>query len=230
METHLAVLRRVGALLLTYAALHVLALAGDLLASQPHAFTVDVVALVLGLLLQRGSLGAARFTAFVHALALACAAGGLVALVVVLALHLVPHLWSRPSSAHEWLMLVWGAGWWLADVSVSLWIVRQLRSPALEAALARARRGSTTSSLRWGAGVGLLLATLIVPAAMFVGRRQLSLEPLAVAAVEQRLGAGWQVELVRMSTTPRGWSAHVIAQRGDEVRELDVGAPPPELE
>jgi hypothetical protein len=229
MHSHLDVLRRVGQVLLIYCGLHLFAVVGDVLSQQPHSFAVDALTGVLGLLLVRGSLGAARFTAFVHALTLACAAGAIVALLVVVTLHLGPRVTMPHDCVHEWLLLVWGAGWWMADLGLSLWVVLTLRDPAVEAALSRSRRGSTVTSLRWGAGVGFALAALVVPAAICLQRAQAGVEPLAFAAVEQRLGPGWHMELLSFEKRPKRWLAHVRAQRGDEVRQLDVGDPAPGL-
>jgi hypothetical protein len=162
MHSHLWVLRRVGTLLVVFGALHAFALAGDLVAEQPHAFSVDAATLILGVLLGRGHLAAVRVTAFVHALALAAATGIFVALDYKIALHrLPPSLLHRPASFVEWLPLVWSAGWLAADVAIAFVVVRELRAPAVEAALARTRRGSARASMRWGAGVGLGLAALL---------------------------------------------------------------------
>lgn len=227
MAPHLPILRRVGIVLLIYFGLHLFSLAGDLLSEQTHSFTIDLSALVLGLLLMRGNLAAARVATFLNSLTLALTAGGLVALAVVFALHLGPRIELPHASFHEWLLAIWTTGWCVADLGVTVWIVRELREPAVEVALAHDQRGSTRTSLRWGVGVGLALATLILPLAIVLHRVEAELEPLAFAAAEQRIGAGWQMQLVSFSKGPVRWTAHVTARRGDEVREVDVGDPPP---
>jgi hypothetical protein len=225
LEPHVYALRRVGNVLLVYFALHLLSVLADVLLAQSHSFTLDVMSLVLGLLLRRGSLGAARFTTFVYALSVAFAAGAVVILALVVALHLGPHV---PLSLGWGSLLVccWLGFWYVAELAMFVWILRELLDPAVEEALAAARRGSTRSMLFWGGGVGLAFAALLLPFAMLLGHFQAQFQPLVDAAVEKKLGPGWQVNISAFMKGPQHWKAHVVARKGKEVRELDLSDDP----
>jgi hypothetical protein len=122
MDVQLAVLRRVGQVLLVFCGLHLFAFLGDVMAQQAHAFIVDGLTGGLGLMLACGRLGGSRRLALVHALTLIVAAAGAVVLVVALGAQRGAFA-LPPDCAHEWLQRVWSAGWWLADLVLTLWIV-----------------------------------------------------------------------------------------------------------
>src|SRR5262245_11331872 len=76
MESHASILRRVGIVMLVYFGIRTFGLAFDFATGVSHSFTVDLLTLILGILLVTGSLGAARWVAFLTAFELAgCAIG-----------------------------------------------------------------------------------------------------------------------------------------------------------
>jgi hypothetical protein len=46
-------------------------------------------------------------------------------------------------------------------------------------------------------------------------------------AVERQLGPGWRTDIASFHKGGEHWRAHVIARRGSETRELDIGDEPP---
>ena len=118
MQPPLPPVQRVGAVLLIFCALHSFSVVGDLLAAQPHALSIDLMTGLFGTLLLRGHLGAARW-------ALLCAVMGALIVGAGLPLRLLSPL-PAPTSAHEWLRMVWADGWWIADLALLSWTAREL--------------------------------------------------------------------------------------------------------
>jgi hypothetical protein len=50
----------------------------------------------------------------------------------------------------------------------------------------------------------------------------------AVAAAKQQLGDGWEIRVTQLNANNNAWRAHVVARKGSDIRELDVGEPAPE--
>jgi hypothetical protein len=220
MELHRVALRRVGIALLVYLGLRTAGLFVDFVTGASHSFTIDVLSLILGILLLQGSLGAARWVAFITAFGLAMTIAGVV--IGVPAAFFVAHgMWGHLMVApHD----VWGPFAIALDVLFAVWVLRQLRAPTVEEALAAAGRGSIRRAQRWGTGFGLgsiaLIFAIMIPFMIMWPR----ITAPAVAAAHQQLGDDWQVQVTRYYTSSRaGWKAHVIARRGNEVKELDVG-------
>jgi hypothetical protein len=49
----------------------------------------------------------------------------------------------------------------------------------------------------------------------------------AVEAARRQLGDGYAYQVTSFNVNGKAWRAHVVAWRGDEVKQLDVGDPPP---
>src|SRR5512146_2108689 len=72
-----AILRRVGVAMLIYVGLRTAGLVFDFATGASHSITIDLLSLILGILLIRGSLGAARWVAFLSAFELGMTVLGL---------------------------------------------------------------------------------------------------------------------------------------------------------
>ena len=213
------ILRRVGNALLVFCAFHVAGAIADFVTSSSHSISIDLTALVLGLCLRNGSLGAARWTAFLFTLQLVTIGGG------VLILPIVGWMARDQLSGLMTLGVAWGVLMTAAEAIFAWWVLRELGDPTVEAALAGAQRGSIRRASRWGVGVGVGL--LVITSA--VGLVCYSLWPRwtapAVAAAQAQLGPGWEISVRTINSSSSGWRAHVVARRGGEIKELDVHSP-----
>lgn len=221
MASHVFILRRVGVAMLVYVGLRTAGLVFDFVTGASHSVTIDLLSLVLGLLLLRGSLGAARWVAFLSGFELAATALGFGIGVPLL-------LWfgrGLPSGFPVGASLWWGVVEIAFDVLFAVWVLRQLRQPEVEEALVWRQRGSIRRAQRWGVGFGggmmALVAAILVPLALMWPR----VAAPAVAEAHRRLGDDWAIQVTSYHWGPAAWKAHVVARRGDQVQELDVGGP-----
>jgi hypothetical protein len=159
MESYALVLRRVGVALLAYFALHLFTMVFDYAADTSHAFSVDLLSLVLSVMLLQGSLVAARWTAFFTSARLAATALGVVALPLLV--YTVPEV--RRELGFD-LGFVWGGAAVALNVGFDVWLLRELADAPVEAALVSARRGSIRRAATFGAalcvGVTLVAGTV----------------------------------------------------------------------
>lgn len=217
-----AILRRVGVAMLIYLGLRTAGLVFDFATGASHSVTIDLLSLILGILLIRGSLGAARWVAFLTAFEL-----GMTVLAVGVGVPLALVWWRRLfAGLHVGGDMAWGLVALALDVVFAVWVLRELRQPEVEEALAAARRGSIRRAQRWGLGFAAGSVVLMLAIAIPVARMWPRWTAPAVEAAHRQLGDDWQVQVTTYRSGPSGWKAHVIARRGDEVKELDVGSEP----
>src|SRR5438874_3623686 len=138
MEPHVPILRRVGLALLIYVGVRFVGLIADFAMGASHSVTIDLSSLTLGILLVRGNVRAARWVVFLMAFELTSAALCVVVGVPVAALVVRGLL----ADVRFDLALVWSLFAVVLDVAFALWVLRELGDPAVEAALAAARRPS----------------------------------------------------------------------------------------
>ncbi|MDB4968169.1 MAG: hypothetical protein JWN44_3858 [Myxococcales bacterium] len=155
MESHALILRRVGAALLAYFALHLFSMVFDYATDTTHSFSVDLLSLVLSLLLLQGHLGAARWIAFFTSARLAATALGVVALPLVMVW--LPEVRSELALDATW---VWGAGAVALNVAFDVWRLRERSDAPVEDARAVTRRGSIRGAIYWGAGLCIVVTLL----------------------------------------------------------------------
>ena len=222
---HVAILRRVGVVLLAFFALHFLSLIIDLMSSNVHSYSLDLGALILGILLFRGSLGAARFMAFMVSAHLAAIAAMCVVFPIVFARILPSSMWHQVKTAD----LVGGVALLLffiaLEVATSVWILRELRREDVADALARAHKKPLGGPIRVGVGVGgglvlLVGGTFLLLAPIFQGLERLS--EVAKARASAQVGQGYEITVERINSFNDHWRAHVKATHGSEVKELDL--------
>jgi hypothetical protein len=221
-------LRRLGKLLLLFFFVHVLSILVDQLVGEGHSFTIDLMSLILGALLLNGSLGAARVLAFLTSSQIASTAAGIV----------IGGLMAAVFVPHEWLVMVggeltvWAVLWAIAaiaiEVAIAFYLLRVLRSPAVEAALSVAGKRPMRGPIRWGAGCaigGWLLAALIAVTVMpLIKAAAGAVEGPAKAKAAAILGEGWSCTMTRFSSGGGTWKAHLVCTRGGERRELDLAS------
>ncbi|HEY2748999.1 MAG TPA: hypothetical protein VGL86_30470 [Polyangia bacterium] len=211
------ILRRVGNALLVFCAFHVAGVVADFFTRSGHSISIDLTALVLGLLLRNGSLGAARWVAFIFGMQLVA-----VVAAIVVALPLALWLARDQLSGLGVAAAVWSVVEVVGEGVFAWWVLRELGDPAVEAALAASRRGSIRRASRWGGGVGAgCVAIGGAVGIMFYVMWPRWTAPVLTTANAQ-LGPGWQIAVQSMYRSPSGWKAHVVARRGGEVKELDL--------
>jgi hypothetical protein len=226
---HVGILRRVGVVLLSFFALHLLSLIIDLLSDGVHSYSLDVLALILGVLLFQGSLGAARFTAFAVSFHLAGVVG-MIVVVPLVCLAIIPSSFWHVAKPEDWAA---GIGWMLfvvaLEAATSLWMLRELRRDDVADALARAQKKPLTGLIRLGAGLGagtvLLIGVLFLSLAPLFHGLFGELEQLTEVAKMQaraQLGEGYDVSVTSINSSSHHWRAHIVARRGSEVKELDL--------
>ncbi len=222
MKPHELVLRRVGIALLIYVGVRTAGLIADFVTGASHSVTIDVLSLILGILLVRGSLGAARWVAFLSAFELATTAAAVVIGVPAALLFAREQLAELPLA----VATVWALVVIVLDVVFALWVLRELRDPVVEDALFATKRGSIRRAQWWGTGFGLGLTVLVLAIVIPVATMWPRWTAPAVAEAHRQLGDDWEVHVVKYQSGSRGWSAHVVARRGGELRELDVHGDP----
>jgi hypothetical protein len=216
MEPH-EVMRRVGLALLIFFAIHAVGGVADFVTGSSHSFTIDLTALILGILLRRGSLGAARWTSFLYSFQL-------VSIAVCMVIGLPIGLWvaREQLGAMPVLAIVWSLLCTVAEGVFAWWVVRELRDPAVETLLAKGGRGSNRRASWWGGSVAVGMVAILGAIGLFVYSMWPRWTAPAVAVAHAQLGDDWQVSVQQMSTSSSGWHAHVVARKGDQVKELDL--------
>jgi hypothetical protein len=155
MEAHALILRRVGVALLAYFALHLFTMVFDYATDTSHAFSIDLLSLILSVMLLQGSLGAARWAAFFTSARLAATALGVVALPLLL--YCVPDL--RKELGFD-LSLAWSSGAVALNVAFDVWMLRELSDAPVEEALEATQRGSIRRAIYFGAGLCISVTLL----------------------------------------------------------------------
>ena len=212
------VLRRVGIALLVFFGIHAVGGAVDFATGASHSFTVDLLSLILGILLLYPQPRRGGFATFVYAFELVSVAAGL-----GLGIPIVLWVARGQLSALPLLGLLWSVLCTAAEGIFAWWVVRELRNPAVETILASVGRGSNRRASLWGGGFAVGMVAVVGAVALLAFSMWPRWTAPAVAAAHAQLGEDWQVSVVSYKSTSRaGWHAHVVARRGDEVKELDV--------
>ena len=210
---HGAVLRRVGAVLVSLGVADLLFMGYCLSKGIAYASSINVFALIAGALLWRGSLGAARFVA--HAAIGLCGAllAGLLALPVLVPSKLLL-LALKTASAQT--LLAWGLS--LAVPALAFWVYRQLTTEAVKQALVDPL--AVHRSFAAGAVVATL-ATVVV----FVFLK-VAVPEAVVAEARRRTGPGYEYFVTRMqmntSRERESVSAVVLAYDSERLEEVRV--------
>jgi hypothetical protein len=219
METHVSILRRVGIALLGYVVVRTVGLVIDFATGASHSVTIDLLSTILGILLIRGSLGAARWLAFICAFEVVTTAiVAVVGVPLALLFGLLP--W------HLDMQGAWQIAATILDVVFALWVLGELKDPIVGEAMAAAGRGPIRRAQTWGIGCALASLALAVAIAVPVAIMWPRWTAPARAEAHRQLGNDWDVSVTSYQSGSRGWRAHVVARRAGEVRELDVGSAP----
>jgi hypothetical protein len=213
-------LRRIGILLLAFAAIHIVFSIASSLNGTP-SYSLDIVSLILGLLLLNGSVGAARWLAFLTA-----------SQVVTWPLFLV----GVPLAIRGTLMsqLFESMGFGIAnyaamtaiELAIAIWILWQLRRPEVDDLMAAAGKTPSWRPMVWGAGIALpLMAASLLALAPMARTFDRLMSQAAIVQARQQLGSSYQYSLASIRWDAHGgWHAQVIAVDDKETRVVEVGS------
>jgi Flp pilus assembly protein TadD len=216
-SARVAVLRRAGLVLILVGAADILYMMYSLARGRGYSSSLNLFALVAGILVYRGSLGAARAVANAASFMLA---GGLGAAVLIPAL--VPWdfvgIWARLAPAD----LVVTALFTGASALLMLWLRGQLTGEALAGAFRDSGKEPPRTVIPSAGGFAMILVLGIVLRVSLHGDSAQE----AMAQARQRVGPGYRFFVTRMnlSYTHDGKSgeATVLAYRPSEIRSVRV--------
>jgi hypothetical protein len=183
-----SVLKRVGTVLIVLGGVDIVFMLYCIVNGLSYSSSLNVFALVAGILLYRGGLGVARLAAHAAALLL----GGLLVGVLALPLLVPPRLVTLGfRTASTPTLLGWAVS--LAGLAVVVWVYRQLTSDMVRQAMDR------PLATRWSLAAG----ALIVLALVLTVFRSLGGEAhdRVVARAREELGPAYEYFVARMTTT-----------------------------
>jgi hypothetical protein len=214
MTEHLAVLRRVGWALVVIGALDIGVMIYCIMNQISYSSSLNIFAVIAGILLIRGSLSAVRYVTWFSAFMLS----GL----VLGALIVVP--WTQPL---DYSLLLFRENPLVSVVSIVLtavlllslfWVYLQLRSPAIvEARVAAGHRpGPPRSALVAGTTLAVFLAGMM----QFTLRGESAEKAQRLAA--QQNGADYKYFVSSMNWSGRRVSARVTGYNDEDSKEVEV--------
>ena len=186
MDQAYEVMRRVGLALMVFCAFHVVGAIADFASGASHSVTIELTALILGILLWRGSLGAARWASFSYAFQLVS-----VGVCVVVGVPVGLWIAREQLGAMPPFALVWSLLSMVVECGFAWWVVRELRHPDVEKLLAAVGRGSNRRASVWGGSVAGGMMTIIAVLGLIVVSTWPRWTAPAVAAAHAQLGDDW---------------------------------------
>ncbi len=213
MESHLAILRRVGLVLIAIGIIDIGVMIYCIANKVSYSSSFNIFSLIAGILLWRGHLGAARFLTSASAFFFA----GFLTLILLLPLFIPIKLWSLyfQESPIQITLTVVFAG---SVVYAMYWVCMQLQdSSVLEA---RKAAGHSTSKPKlayiFGAGIPLLLIVLLLFA------RFGDTGKMAISQAKDIIGEGYEFHLESFKSSGSTGSATVIAYNDSEYKKVNV--------
>lgn len=214
MAEHLSILRRVGWVLVVVGLLDVGLMAYCIANQQSYSSSLNVFAVIAGIFLLRGHLGAVRVVAWFSAFMLT---GLLLCSLAVFPWMQPLDYWllitrQHPFSAVVYFILVVAVLWML------YWVYRRLRLPAvLEARVAAGHTpGPPTSAFVAGSALAIFLATMM----QLMLRGETAQEAKHLAA--QQYGGQYRYFVSSISWSGNHVSARLTAYNEDETKEVAV--------
>ena len=214
MNDHLKILRRVGWVLVVVGTVDIGAMIYCILNRINYSSSFNVFALVAGIFLLRGHLGAARYVTWFSAFFLS--------VMLLACLTIFP--WVRPLD--YWLLLirqhpidsVFSFLFVVAFLSILLWVYRQLRSPAV--VTARANAGQKTGAPVLAFVVGIFFVVLLGVMLQLTLRGPEAKE--AVERAHKLYGDDYKYFVSSMNYGGNHVVARLIAYKESEVKEVKI--------
>jgi len=222
---HLVTLKRVGLVLILVGAADILFMAYSLAQGRSYSSSLNIFALIAGILVYRGGLGAARVVAHSAAFMLAGMAGAILFLPLIVPGSLV--LISARLYPVAWLLTVVVA---VALMGTLVWVRGQLTGGPVAAAFERSGKEPPRTTVPLALGAILSLVVVLVLQATFGGQAAQE----AMGRARQQLGSDYRFLVTNMSLSynqaGRQGRAVVLAYRPGEVRHVFVRLDSPPAE
>ena len=155
MTDHRAILKRVGLVLIAVCLADIALMIYCIVKGYSYSSSFNIFAVIAGIFLMRGSLGATRLVTWLSAFMLTGLMGAILLFPLLQPLGL---LWAQARLAPA--SLVASVLFTVAVLVLLGWVYRQLRSAPVLAALQAS--GRTTAAPRWAFGLGIALVALLV--------------------------------------------------------------------
>jgi hypothetical protein len=207
---HRRILRRVGWLLIAVGAIDVGFMIYSIVNRISYSSSFSILAVVAGIFLVRGSMGAARVVTWFVALTLGALAALPVALPLVLPTDLLL-LRLRAVSAEVWILTV-------LLVALLVWLYRELRRTEVLTAFQAA--GLKTGPPRLAIAEGIALIIVLATAMQVMVRGESGRR--AVQLAQDQVGVGYRFHVDSMQWRGDQVSARVAAYNEREIRDVVV--------
>lgn len=214
MDSYRSILKRVGLVLVVVGLLDIAVMAYCIATAQSYSSSFNIFAVVGGIFLLRGSLGAVRLITWFSAFMLAGLGG---ALLVLFPLLKPAALWAAEFRQDPFGLSV-SLGLGAAAVVLLFWVYRQLRAaPVVAARVAEGHSGSApTFAFALGATLVVLLATIM----HFTVDGAAGAKAIELAKAQHGEGYNYHVTAMRWSGT-HVW-ANVSAYNRQEIKPIQV--------
>ena len=210
-ESHLRVMRRAGLALAGIGLLDIASCFVSLARGESYSSSLNIFALVAGILVYRGNASAAKFVVS----GLSFLLGGFLLLPVVMPVLMPVRLLWLQLRLSPWPLLQTLA-FYVALLAVLYWTRETLGALPVHGGGKKAPPLYRSVAAAVGAGIPLLLA-VVLPLFMHsaAGRR-------AVAEAQGKVGPGYSFHVQQLNTSGSAGSAIVVAYSDSEIREVAV--------
>jgi len=212
-DNYLTVLKHVGLVLIVMGVLDIAFMIYCITHEQSYTSSLSIFAVIAGILLMRGSLGAARIVTWVVAFMLA----GILSAILVLPFLQPFELWLAESQLSPISTIV-STLVGLVTITVLFWIYQQLRTPAVVRARAAVGQSARRPKLAFFLGVFLVIylaGILYFTMGGESGSRAVQLE-------QSQFGSGYKYQVNAMQWSGGHYSASLTAYDGREIKPIQV--------
>jgi len=213
MDTHLAILRRVGLILIAIGIIDIGVMIYCIANKVSYSSSFNIFSLIAGILLWRGHLGTAKFLTSASAFFFA----GFLTAVLLFPFFIPIKLWSLFFQESP-MQMAFSAVVALAVIYAMYWVHTQLQDNSILEA--RRAAGHSTSKPKlafiFGAGIPVLLAVLLLFARFG--------EPgeMAISKAKDIVGEGYEFHIKSFKSSGATGSATVIAYNDSEYKKVKV--------
>lgn len=213
MDDYQKVLKRAGIALIIISMLDVLYMAYAVMSGESYSASVNILAVIAGVLLVRGSLRPVRIVTWFCAFILVCFGG--VACVILPMMQpfdlFLTNLKLNPIQVVVKFLIMIGT------YAIVVWCYRQLRSPVVQEALKQSGRkhGAPKTAFALGAIVFIALATMMFTVFKHPMER-------AEAIAKQQMGSNYKYATESIQWSGKQGRATVAAYNNDEIKKVEV--------
>lgn len=207
------VLKRAGIAFIIISMLDVLYMAYVIMSGEHYGASVNILAVIAGVLLVRGSLRPVRIVTWFCAFTLVCFGGVacfILPMMQPLDLFLINLKLNPIQVAAEFLIMI-------GTYAIVLWCYRQLRSPVVQEALEQSGRKHGPPKTAFALGAIIFMALAIM---MFTAFKQ----PMerAEALAKQQMGSNYKYATESIQWSGNQGRATVAAYNDDEIKKVEV--------